>query len=109
SSRSGHKCSVSPNTRTSLFRAKETRGDIDVGRQGKGAPTGAGEREGDLRHFFGEDARLAEQPYGFDLWKGRICEVRTGGREFLHDALEERDVRRAAVPTGGDVHVRPAS
>src|SRR2546421_478521 len=83
---------VSPNTRTSLCRAKETRGDIDVGRQGKGAPTAAGEREGDLRHFFGEDARLAEQPHGFDLRKGCIREVRAGGREFLHDAQEERDV-----------------
>src|SRR5881397_3890863 len=36
SSRSGHKCSVSPNTRTSLFRDKETRGDIECRKTGKG-------------------------------------------------------------------------
>src|SRR5881397_1017581 len=91
SSRSGHKYSVSPNTGTSLFRDKETRGDTDVGKQGKGTRARAGEREGDLRHFFGEGASPPEQPHGFDLRKGRVREVRDGGRELLHNLEEERD------------------
>src|SRR2546422_1225275 len=109
SSRSGHKCSVSPNTRTSLFREKETQGERNVGRKGKGTPTRAGERKGDLRHLFGEDARPPEQLDGFDLREGRVREIRAGGRELLYDPEEERDDGRAGVQALGAVHVLPES